>query len=409
MSKQTAGNGTPPASETVPEVDDAASVDQTEESALNDILSIVEGRNGQPPEPTAKPKAKAEGNAKGPNTVLSQLAEPDGDPEAEAPEEEKSAAEPEADASPETPDETDAGEPDAEDEATAEGDDGEDPKPPEGLTREAQHAFNRVVAKEKARRKELEGRIAELQPLADEVERLKAENAGLLEQASRPAEEECPKLLREAKTEAEVQKVETEARTYARWADRMLTRLQFNADTVGDALRKEGVNLGEFTAESMSEYLLRVKENAQEVLDMAPQRRERFSAARQFSEQEKRMTAEAAEHPKLAWLKRKDSPEMKQLNELASYFPEIRRKPNWVAILAAQVEGMKAIRAQTPVKPGAGPGLPAKRPVSGPLARPSSEPAPLPKRQARAAAAFSKLDKSPSEGAVVDAIASLLN
>jgi hypothetical protein len=90
------------------------------------------------------------------------------------------------------------------------------------------------------------------------------------------------------------------------------------------------------------------------------------------------------------WLAKKDSPEMKQLQDVLSVLPEIKRLPNWKGLGAAYVEGMKVIRARTEKAKVMADN--ATKPKAS--AKPAGEPGPVDKSAASRAAAFSKFQQS---------------
>ncbi len=377
--------------QTVPEPTEAESPDQPQDDGLDDILAIMERAEASRAKPDAKrapatkPEVKAKAKDKAEETdVLSQLAEPDDEDEA---------------ATPETaPDGNDDDEPD--DTAPTDEAEGDDPKAPKEWDAKHQDAFNRLVQKEKSKRSELMERLEAAEgPLQEEIQRLRAENAGLLEtvSAAEADTEKLPKMVADVKDEAELRRTEENARKYHKWSERQLERLRYKPAEVETALRQEGAKLEEFSEEAMAEWLLRVKENAADVLDAVPAKRQVFERRGVFAERERDFTAQAERL--VPWLKKADAPEMALFNQVVAEMPEIKRRPNWKALAAAHVEGLKVLKARA--EKAASVNVP--RPKTA--VRSSAEPAPVDPKAASRAAAFSKVKQN---GGKIEDLAALL-
>lgn len=366
MPKATRDSGTPRTAER--EGQAVADVNDNEQQVV-DIARLLDANTAAVP---SNSPADAGEDEEETGTDLSNLAEHDGEEDSEAPDDEND-------------EESDAEEADeAEAEEDGEGEDEDESEPPiRGLTPAAQHAFNKLVTKEKGRRRELEGRLQEREA---EIERLQAENAGLMESAESTDTTE-PALLAAAKTEAEVRQVEGDARKTVRWAARQLDMLRYDPTAVEAAMKAEGAKLEEFSEKSMAEWLHRVRDNAQDVMDASPARLKRFERQGQFQQSERRFSADAERL--IPWLKKADSPEMGIFNEVLKQFPEIKRRPNWKALAAAHVEGLKVIRARAQKAADATEALRRKPTPS----RKGGEPTPVNPKTAKRAAAFSKVMK----------------
>jgi len=245
-----------------------------------------------------------------------------------------------------------------------------------------QHAFDKLVKKEKAKRHEM---AEALETKDAEIERLRAENAALVNDRPEPEDTSVPPMLAKATTEAEVRQVESNAKRTVKFAEANLELLRYKPDEVEAAIRAEGATLPEFTEEAMAKWLLRVKHNAGDVLDSVPGRMQRFARQSQFAVTERKFSAEAERL--IPWLKVPKSPEMAAFNAVVADMPEIKRRPNWKALVAAHVEGLKVIRARAQKATAATTRLKAKPP-----ARSNNEPAPVnDPKAARRRAAFSKV------------------
>lgn len=355
-----------------------------EEPGLLDLAQLLTPKANPEAGPT-KPEAPAKATAKGDDgkKVLSQLAEPDDEDEAETP------------ATP--PEGNDDDEPDDAPTDEAEGD---DPKAPKEWDAKHQDAFNRAIQKEKAKRSELMERLEAAEgPLQEEIQRLRAENAGLLETVSATEADtaKLPKMVADVKDEAELRTAEDNARKYHKWSERQLERLRYRPTEVESALKAEGVKLEEYSEEAMAEYLLRIKENASDVLEAVPKRREVFQRRGVFAERERDFSAQAERL--VPWLKKADAPEMALFNQVVAEMPEIKRRPNWKALAAAHVEGLKVLKARAEKVAGAA----TPRPRTA--VRSSAEPAPVDPKAASRAAAFSKVKQN---GGKIEDLAALL-
>lgn len=390
-------NGSPDAVQTVTKAANGAASAEVgnDKPGLLDIAQLLTPK----PKTTAAPAPAKSGKAveAAGKKVLSQLAEPDsdGEDEAETPE-----PRPDGNNDDDASSDTDA----VTDEAEGSEDGGEDdPKAPKEWDAEKQHAFNRLVQKEKAKRRELMERLEAAEgPLQAEIERLRAENAGLLETVSTQESDEAalPKMVAAAKDEAELRTTEDNARKYHKWSERQLERLRYRPTEVEAALKAEGVKLEDYSEEAMAEYLLRIKENAADVLEAAPRRREVFQRRATFAAREREFSAQAEKL--VPWLKKADAPEMALFKQVVAEMPEIKRRPNWMALAAASVEGMKVLRARAEKAASVSSAVPKARPAL----RGGAEPAPVDKKAAQRAAAFSKVVKQ--GGGKIEDLATLL-
>lgn len=389
-------NGSPAAVQTVTNAgtDGAASAEVgNDEPGLLDIAQLLtpKPKTDATPAPAKSGKAAEAAGKK----VLSQLAEPDSEGEPETPE-------PQPDGNNDD-DDTEADTDTVTDEVEGSEDDGEDdPRAPKEWDAEKQHAFNRLVQKEKAKRRELMERLEAAEgPLQAEIERLRAENAGLLETVSTQESDEAalPKMVAAAKDEAELRTTEDNARKYHKWSERQLERLRYRPTEVEAALKAEGVKLEDYSEEAMAEYLLRIKENAADVLEAAPRRREVFQRRATFAAREREFSAQAEKL--VPWLKKADAPEMALFKQVVAEMPEIKRRPNWMALAAASVEGMKVLRARAEKAASVNSTVPKARPAL----RGGAEPAPVDRKAAQRAAAFSKVKQS---GGKIEDLAQLL-
>lgn len=351
---------------------------------LLDLARLLDAPKAESsPAPSA---AEADTEEADPGNDLSQHAEHDGDePEAEAadasPTEESPETDPDAPADPAEDDpEAQATDPDA----TEAEDDEESTPAPKGLTPAAQHAFNKAIAKEKGRRRELQGQLAEREA---ELERLQAELNGLAAAQPEPGAATESPLLAKAKSAEEVQKLRDNATAMIDWADEQLNVLRFAPDEVAAAVKAQGAQLEDWTEETLTKWLLRVKRNAREVETSAPAKLKKFEQQSQFAAHERRMSAEAERL--IPWLRQAKSPEMAAFNELLVQMPELKRRPNWKALAAAHVEGLKVIRARADKAAQATRQLTPK-----PVRKAAGEPVPVNPRQAQRAAVFSKLMKN---------------
>jgi hypothetical protein len=356
-----------------------------EEPGLLDLAQLLTPK-ANPEAGPAEPEPKAKAPAKGDDgkKVLSQLAEPDDEDEGDEPKT--------------PPDGNDDDEPD--DAAPTDEAEGDDPKAPKEWDAKHQEAFNRAIQKEKAKRSELMERLEAAEgPLQEEIQRLRAENAGLLETVSATEADtaKLPKMVADVKDEAELRTAEDNARKYHKWSERQLERLRYRPTEVESALKAEGVKLEEYSEEAMAEYLLRVKENAGDVLEAVPKRREVFQRRGVFAERERDFSAQAERL--VPWLKKADAPEMALFNQVVAEMPEIKRRPNWKALAAAHVEGLKVLKARAEKVAGAATPRP-KTPV-----RSAAEPAPVDPKAAARAAAFSKVKQN---GGRIEDLAALL-
>lgn len=298
----------------------------------------------------------------------------------------------------EAPEASDEPDPDAEGAGDATAEDEDDPKPPKGLTPEAQHAFNRVVAKEKRFRRELETKLEESEA---ELERIRAENAALQLEREPAVEDELP-MLAQAKSADEVRGVQAKATRFMDWAEEQIELLRYQPEAVEAELKREGVKLDDYSEEAMAKWLLKSKRNARDVVNAAPVKLQRFERKGQFEAAERKMSAEAEKL--IPWLRQPKSPEMEAFNELVRQMPEFKSRPNWKALVAAHVEGLKVLRARRDRA------VAASGSVRTASRRPAGDPAPITRGQIRGqrhAAAFSKLRNS--EGGSVNEIAALLD
>jgi len=390
MAQKSRDSGTPQAAAGTASA--ASAPEPQNDPQLLDIARLLDPKAAVSPQ--SPPAAEADTEEGETGNDLSQHAEHDGDEAAEPAADDQTetdpAAQDDSEADPAADAESDAAEGEAEDQAKDGEDDEDSVQAPKGLTPAAQHAFNKAIAREKGKRRELQQAIAEREA---EIERLQAENAGLASSQPAPDTAAEPALLAKAKTEDEVRKLQTDAAAMLVWADEQLQLLRYSPDEVAAEVKAHGAQLDDFTEEAMTKWLLRVKRNAREVEAAAPGKLKRFEQQAQFGAHERRMSAEAERL--IPWLKQPKSPEMSAFNEVLAQMPELKRRPNWKALAAAHVEGLKVIRSRAEKAAQATRQLTAK-----PARKTAGEPAPVNPVAARRAAAFSKLMKG--EGRVED-------
>lgn len=370
------GSGTPAAVETA---------QQDSGSSLVDIARLLEKPTAAVSPTVEEPADAAESNEAGADD-LSQLAEQSD----------------EASETPVSEDDAEAlGDGQGADEAQPDDEtDPDEPVAPKGLTPAAQHAFNKIVQGEKARRKELLAQLETQEAMfREQIEQLRAENAGLLEARGDAAESDEPELLRKATDAVAIRKVEADAKRWLEWADDQLERLRFKPEAVEAEMRAEKVPLEEFTPEAMAEWLLKVRKGSRKVLEQAPQKVARIQRQADYAKLEAKYSKDA--ETLAPWLAKPSTQEAEWMKEFVQHLPEIKRMPNWKAFAAAFVEGRKVLKARAEKAQAAV----APKAVKPKAAIRGAEPVPVDARKAKRAALFSKVMK---EGGSMNDIAKLL-
>lgn len=284
------------------------------------------------------------------------------------------------------------------------GNEDEAEEPADGLTPEAQHALNKRIGKEVAKRKKLETDLATAESAREAAETRAAElEQQLAERDNTPSVARGEDPLAGVQTPQDLERAATNAESVLDWCDEQLSRLRRNPQAVEAQLKKAGVKLAgedgaeDYSPESMEEWLERTRKRADKTLRVhVPRKQEHIKQSAEFD----RKAAEV-----FPWFKDPKSEQYKTAMAVVKTLPEIKRLPHWkitAGVYVLGIEKLKELQAaaakQAAATPPKVPNLPGKRKVAPRV------PAGQEGRELQAAAARKRLEETGSETDLVNAI-----
>lgn len=277
---------------------------------------------------------------------------------------------------------------------------GEGEDEPEGLTPEAQHAFNARIAKEVAKRKGLqeakEAAIARTKELEAELTELRQSQ----ELAGHDLEHDFAGLHPEVR---EVRKAEAEALAVQEQARTLLRKLNRAPEEVAQWLTEHKINAGE-TPEDQQEWLERVHDNAQAKANRLGARRANLEEKVLQSQAQVTQQANAQAEAAYPELKDTTSAMHQEVQSLIRQVPWLRQLPSHKLMVADMIAGREA-RKKAAMGKSAKAAPMTKTPPKSEPGTPTHKPAPVDNAKARAAAAQKRHLTNPT----VDSLTALLN
>lgn len=208
----------------------------------------------------------------------------------------------------------------------------------EGIPPEVQAKIDKRIAKEVAKRKALEARIAKLEGSGGAARKAGSESGG--------------GGLAEVESLDDLEQLRQQNEQAADWADEQLLALRRNPDGVETELKAAKVVLGEYSPEQMEEYLLGVRAKTGKRLRSEIPKREKFLQARAHADR----VAESA----FPWWSDPESAEYQEAQTVLEQRPALREMTDYRAAVGVYLVGLHQIRKEIAARkkgnPGAGSG-----------------------------------------------------